>query len=95
MTALFKHCKSFICARAQNMMNAFIKMPVDQWLSAGSYMRCFVQAVETSADNTSPSINTKDRINASRGTLEALQRRWMPLTGDGSASRAALRTMAA
>jgi hypothetical protein len=62
-----------------NMMNVFIKMPVDLWPSVKSYdaFRRYYDAsfklLETSADR-SPSINTEDRINASRGTLEALQK---------------------
>jgi hypothetical protein len=60
MTALFKHCKSFICARAQNMMNAFIKMPVDQWSTEDSTCDASFTLLETSADR-SPAINTEDR----------------------------------
>jgi hypothetical protein len=62
-----------------NMMNVFVKMPVDLWPSVDSYdaFRSYYDAsfrlLETSADR-SPSINTEDRINASRGTLEALQK---------------------
>ena len=65
--------------RRLNMMNVFIKMPVDQWPSVDSYnaFKRYYDAsfrlLETSADR-SQSINTKDRINASRGTLEALQK---------------------
>jgi hypothetical protein len=60
-------------------MNVFIKMPVDLWPSVESYdaFRRYYDAsfrlLETSAAG-SPSINTEDRINASRGTLEALQK---------------------
>jgi hypothetical protein len=62
-----------------NMMNVFIKMPVDLWPSVESYdaFRRYYDAsfrlLETSADG-SPSINTEDRINAFRGTLEVLQK---------------------
>ena len=62
-----------------NMMNVFIKMPVDQWPSVESYdaFRRYYDAslrlLETSADG-SPSINIEDRINASRGTLQSLQK---------------------
>jgi hypothetical protein len=62
-----------------NMMNILIKMPVDLWQSVESYdaFRRYYDAslrlLETSADG-SPSINTEDRINASKGTLEALQK---------------------
>ena len=62
-----------------NMINVFIKMPVDLWPSVESYdaFRRYYDAsfklLETSADR-SPSINIEDRINASRGTLEALQK---------------------
>jgi hypothetical protein len=62
-----------------NMMNVFIKMPVDLWPSVESYdaFRRYYDAslrlLETSADR-SPSIDTEDRINASRATLEALQK---------------------
>jgi hypothetical protein len=60
-------------------MNVFIKLPVDLWPSAASYdaFRRYYDAsfrlLETSADG-SPSIDTEDRINASRGTLETLQK---------------------
>ena len=62
-----------------NMINVFIKMPVDLWPSVESYdaFRRYYDAsfklLETSADR-SPSINIEDRIKASRGTLEALQK---------------------
>jgi hypothetical protein len=62
-----------------NMMNVFIKMPVDLWPSVESYdaFRRYYDAsftlLETSADR-SPSINTEGRIKAFRGTLEALQK---------------------
>jgi len=60
-------------------MNVFMKMPVDLWPSVESYdaFRRYYDAsftlLETSAAG-SPSINTEDRINASKGTLEALQK---------------------
>ena len=60
-------------------MNVFIKVPVDLWPSVESYdaFRRYHDAsfrlLETSGDG-SPSINTEDRINAFRGTLEALQK---------------------
>ena len=62
-----------------NMINVFIKMPVDLWPSVESYdaFRRYYDAsftlLETSADQSS-SINIEDRINASRGALEALQK---------------------
>ena len=62
-----------------NMINVFIKMPVDLWPSVESYdaFRRYYDAslrlLETSADG-SPSINIEDRINASRGTLQSLQK---------------------
>ena len=60
-------------------MNVFIKMPVDLWPSVESYdaFRRYYDAsfglLETSADQSS-SINIEDRINASRGALDALQK---------------------
>jgi hypothetical protein len=62
-----------------NMINVFIKMPVDLWPSVESYdaFRRYYDAsfklLETSVDR-SPSINIEDRINASRGTLEAVEK---------------------
>jgi hypothetical protein len=60
-------------------INVFIKVPVDPWPSVEShdafrrYYDASFRLLETSADG-SPSINTEDRINAFRCTLEALQK---------------------